>query len=109
MAEHASALTGSLWVPSPIAMNGLRNGCTSIVPRTRWSGSIHGWFRAGSQVTVRVREPLADQETMTCVIPGHHRSGREVVAELLSVQDGSLEFELSGKCGSEATFEYSSA
>jgi len=67
-----------------------------------------GWFRAGSQVTVRVREPLADQESVTCVIPGHDRSGREVVAELLSVRDGSLEFELSGKCGYEATFEYSS-
>jgi hypothetical protein len=68
-----------------------------------------GWFRAGSEVTVRVREPLVDQETVTCVIPGHDRSGREVVAELLSVQDGPLEFELSGKCGYEATFEYSSA
>jgi hypothetical protein len=67
-----------------------------------------GWFRAGSQVTVRIREPLAEQETVTCVIPGHDRSGREVVAELLSVQDGRLEFELSGKCGYEATFEYSS-
>jgi hypothetical protein len=67
-----------------------------------------GWFRAGGQVTVRVREPLAEQETVTCVIPGHHRSGREVIAELLSVEDGPLEFELSGKCGYEATFEYSS-
>jgi hypothetical protein len=45
---------------------------------------------------------------VTCVIPGHHRSGREVLAELLSVEDGPLEFELSGKCGYEATFEYSS-
>jgi hypothetical protein len=68
-----------------------------------------GWFRAGSQVTVRVREPLADQETVTCVIPGHDRSGREVVADLLSVKDAPLGFELSGKCGYEATFEYSSA
>jgi hypothetical protein len=67
-----------------------------------------GWYRAGGQVTVRIREPLAEQETVTCVIPGHHRDGREVIAELLSVKDGSLDFELSGKCGYEATFEYSS-
>jgi Protein of unknown function (DUF1326) len=67
-----------------------------------------GWFRAAGHVTVRVREPLADQETVTCVIPGHHRSGREVVTELLSVHDRPLEFELSGKCGYESTFEYSS-
>lgn len=32
-----------------------------------------GWFRAGSKVEVRAREPVPDQETVTCVIPGHHR------------------------------------
>lgn len=67
-----------------------------------------GWFTAGGQVTVRVREPVERQEPVTCVIPGHDRSGREVVADLLSVEDGALEFELSGKCGYEATFDYSS-
>jgi hypothetical protein len=68
-----------------------------------------GWYRAGSEVAVRVREPVADQEAVSCVIPGHHRSGREVIAELLRVEDAPLEFEMSGKCGYEATFEYSSA
>jgi hypothetical protein len=68
-----------------------------------------GWFRAGSEVSVRVREPVADQEPVTCVIPGHHRSGREVVADLLRVEDAPLQFELSGKCGYEATFEYAYA
>jgi hypothetical protein len=29
-----------------------------------------GWFRAGGEVAVRIREPLADQEPVTCVIPG---------------------------------------
>jgi hypothetical protein len=48
------------------------------------------------------------EDTVTCVIPGHDRAGREVIADLLSVDDGSLEFELSGRCGYEATFEYSS-
>ncbi len=67
-----------------------------------------GWFRAGSQVRVSIREPVAGQETVTCVIPGHDRSGREVVADVLRVEDGPLDFELRGKCGYEATFEYSS-
>jgi hypothetical protein len=31
-----------------------------------------------------------------------------VIADLLSVEDDALEFELSGKCGYEATFDYSS-
>jgi hypothetical protein len=67
-----------------------------------------GWFRVGSEVGVRVREPVADQETVTCIIPGHDRSGREIVADLLSVEDDPLSFEFSGNCGYEATFEYAS-
>jgi hypothetical protein len=67
-----------------------------------------GWFRAGSHVTVSIRGPVADQEPVTCVIPGHDRSGGEVIADLLSVEEGALEFELRGKCGYEATFAYSS-
>jgi Protein of unknown function (DUF1326) len=67
-----------------------------------------GWFRAGNEVTVRVREPVADQEPVTCVIPGHHRPGREVVADLLRVEHGPLEFELTGRCGYESSFDYSS-
>jgi hypothetical protein len=51
---------------------------------------------------------VPDQETVTCVIPGHDRSGREVLAEELRVHDGPLDFELTGKCGYESTFEYSS-
>jgi len=68
-----------------------------------------GWFRAGGQVRVHIREPVADQEPVTCVIPGHDRSGEEVIANLLSVEEEGLEFELSGKCGYRSTFDYSSA
>lgn len=68
-----------------------------------------GWFRAGGRVSVRIREPFPDQETVTCVIPGHHRDGRELYGDLLSVDDDPLDFELSGKCGYEATFSYSSS
>ena len=35
-----------------------------------------GWFRAAGKVEVRVRQPVPDQETVTCVIPGHDRQGR---------------------------------
>ncbi len=69
----------------------------------------HGWFRAGREVSVRIREPVPDQETVTCVIPGHQRTGRELLADLLEVGAGALEFELSGVYAYESTFEYSSA
>lgn len=67
-----------------------------------------GWFRAGNQVTVRVGERVADQEPVTCIIPGHHRSGHEVEGEVLEVSDGPLAFEFEGRCGYRSTFSYSS-
>jgi hypothetical protein len=69
----------------------------------------HGWFRAGEHVTMRVRGPVADQEPVTCVIPGHHRRGSELYADVLRVEEGPLSFEVSGKCAYGSTFEYSSA
>ena len=68
-----------------------------------------GWFRAGEHVTVRIRGPVTEQPTVTCVIPGHHRSGTELFSDLLFVDEGPLSFELSGKCGYESRFEYASA
>ena len=91
------------WVWKPSTLLGVRQVAIEI---DHTPG--RGWFRAGGHVSVRVREPLERQEPVTCVIPGHDRSGREVVADLLSVEDGPLEFELKGKCGYEASFDYSS-
>src|SRR5262245_45642693 len=68
-----------------------------------------GWFRTEGQVLVRVGGPVADQETVTCLIPGHHRAGTELVADLLRVDEGPLSFELRGRCAYESTFDYSSA
>jgi hypothetical protein len=64
-----------------------------------------GWFRAPGRVEVRVREPVADQETVTCVIPGHHREGRELFSDLVDVETGPL---ARGRCAYESTFDYSS-
>jgi hypothetical protein len=67
-----------------------------------------GWFRAGEYVDVRVGAPVADQETVTCIIPGHHRSGDEHHGESLRVADGTLAFEVSGRCAYQTTFDYAS-
>ena len=67
-----------------------------------------GWFRAGGDATVRVREQYPGEEEVTCIIPGHHRQGSEVIADLLRVEAGPLGFELEGVCGYETTFAYSS-
>ena len=68
-----------------------------------------GWFRAGGNVSVRITGPFERQAEVTCVIPGHDRSGREVVAGEISVEERApLSFEITDRCGYESTFDYSS-
>jgi hypothetical protein len=67
-----------------------------------------GWFKVDSRVEVRAREPVPDQETVTCVIPGHHRSGRELISDTIDVDAGELVFSVSGRCAYESSFKYSS-
>ena len=92
------------WVWKPSHMLGWRPVPIEIEHTPR-----RGWFRAGEHVTMRVREPVADQEPVTCVIPGHHRSGSEQHAELLRVDEAPLTFEFGGRCAYQSTFRYSSA
>jgi hypothetical protein len=65
------------------------------------------WLRIRDHVTVRIRDRYAGEEAVTCVIPGHHRTGEELVADDLHVEDGPLSFEFSGTCGYAASFDYS--
>jgi hypothetical protein len=67
-----------------------------------------GWFKVGGKVGVRIREPVADQEPVTCVIPGHHRQGRELISESIDVDAGPLAFSVGGRCAYESSFDYSS-
>jgi hypothetical protein len=67
-----------------------------------------GWFRVGSDVEVRVRGVVADQEPVTCIIPGHHRSGEEVVMDRLRSTVDGLEYDFAGRCGYASSFSYSS-
>jgi hypothetical protein len=40
------------------------------------------------------------------VIPGHERTGEELVADELVVEDGTLAFNYRGVCGYGSTFDY---
>ena len=57
-------------------------------------------------MTVKIRDAWSGPETVTCVIPGHERSGEELVADELRVDDGPLRFEFTGNCGYSARFDY---
>jgi hypothetical protein len=64
-------------------------------------------LRIQDHVSVLIRGPYEGNETVTCVIPGHERSGEELVADELVVEDEKLSFEYRGVCGYGTTFDYS--
>jgi hypothetical protein len=64
------------------------------------------WLRIRDHVTVRIRDRYPGPETVTCVIPGHDRSGEELVTDELRVSDEMLRFEYHGNCGYAGTFDY---
>jgi hypothetical protein len=64
-------------------------------------------LRIRDRVSVRIRYRYDGPETVTCVIPGHDRTGEELVADELVVEDGPLAFSYRGVCGYGSTFEYS--
>lgn len=65
-------------------------------------------IRAGDYVEVVERAPFVTGEAISCGIPGHDNTGEEVVAELLSVREERLEFEVRGRCGFAARYDYRS-
>lgn len=65
------------------------------------------WFRVKDAISLRIRGPLEDDATITCVVPGHHQSGEELIAEELEVTGcPPLEFGLTGNCAYAAVFDY---
>jgi hypothetical protein len=63
-------------------------------------------LRIRDHVDVRIRDRYQGQETVTCGIPGHDRSGEELVTERIVVEDEELSFRFEDVCGYATTFEY---
>ncbi len=99
-------LGGPALVQFPWAFKPSRRLAVRAVPIEVSHQARRAWFRAGDWVTVRVREPVHEQPPVTCVIPGHDRTGIELHGDLLRVADGPLEFDFGGRCAYQSTFEY---
>src|SRR5262245_52841520 len=66
-------------------------------------------LRVRDHISLRIRDRYSGPETVTCVISGHDRTGEELVADELVVDDGPLDFSYRGVCGYGSTFEYRGA
>jgi hypothetical protein len=66
-------------------------------------------IRIGSTVSLRAVQPVETELSVTCIVPGHDRTGRELIADELVVDDEPFAWELSGNCAYAAEFDYVSA
>jgi hypothetical protein len=57
-------------------------------------------------LTVKTRESVPHDFTVSCGIPGHEHPGREIRAEIFRYQDAPLDFEFRGRCGFATDFAY---
>jgi hypothetical protein len=63
-------------------------------------------LRIRDHISVRIRDRYDGDETVTCLISGHHRAGEELLTDELVVDDEKLSFEYRGVCGYASTFDY---
>lgn len=66
------------------------------------------FLRVADRVLLRISHPVETDQTVTCVIPGHHQPGSELYAEVLRVDDELYEEEFAGNCAFTSRFAYSS-
>jgi len=90
------------WARKPSTLVGVRPARIELDLSTE-----RRWFRVRDVAYMRIAGPVAGDATVTCAIPGHHRSGQELIAERLEATDEPLAFEFSGRCGYASTFDYS--
>ena len=104
--QYGGTGTGALMVL--VAIEELSKVCatTGLILAVQELGSLGIKLAGSDEQKERWLPRLASGETVTCVIPGHERTGREVVAESLRVGDPELEFAFRGNCGYESDFDY---
>jgi hypothetical protein len=100
-----------------------RAGGTSL-GFTAWIGEVHETRNARIELdhtpdtqridvppylTVKTRERVSHDFSVSCGIPGHQFPGHEIRAEIVRYHDGPFDWEFRGKCGFATDFTYTSA
>jgi hypothetical protein len=90
------------WVRKPSELIEVRAGPIAV----RHGPDGHE-LRVGSAIELTASRPFPTDETVSCVIPGHHVPGRELYADRLAVNDEPFSWELAGNCAFVSTVSYS--
>ena len=95
-----SRVLGLPWARKPIHSAEVRPRPIAIGPRT---------ISVGHAIEVQAGPEVETDETVTCIVPGHDRPGRELHGELLRAADPPFEWRWAAVCAFESSFDYSSA
>jgi hypothetical protein len=90
---------GLPWVRKPVHAAEVRARPIEIGPKT---------ISVGKAVRVQVGAEVETEETVTCVIPGHDRPGRELHGEVLQASDLPFEWRWTAVCAFASSFDYRS-
>jgi len=95
---------GLPWVRKPSDLLELKTSAIELTP----AGDGYE-LRVGDAVEVSAPRAVPTDETVSCIVPGHHRPGTELYADKLAVNEAPFEWELLGSCAFTSTFEYRSS
>ncbi len=71
-------------------------------------GAKSNELRIGEAVGMLASEPFATGDRVSCIVPGHHQPGTELIADQQTVRDEPFEWELAGNCAFVTRFDYAS-
>jgi hypothetical protein len=92
------------WARKPSHLADVRSARIEVDHRAR-----RKWFRVEDFLVVRVSQPVETEESVSCVVPGHARPGKEYYADLLRADLPEASWELSGNCAFLTDFDYRSS
>lgn len=95
---------GLPWVRKPIYLLETKSSAIELTP----AGDGYE-LRVGDAVEVSARRAVPAQETVSCIVPGHHRPGTELYADKLAVKEAPFDWQLVGNCAFTSTFDYRSS
>jgi hypothetical protein len=104
----AAVFLGELGGPHVATLPWIRKARHLVDVRTSPIELADGQVRVGSGIRLRAGQRVDSGETVTCIVPGHDRAGRELIADELAVADAPFAWELAGNCAYESDFDYGS-
>lgn len=109
-AALADVLLGRLGGEHILSLPWVRKASELIDVRASRIETEHGprgySLRVGDSVALRAARPVETGERVSCIVPGHHRAGAELYADLLRVREAPFEWELEGRCSFVTEFAY---